>query len=68
MPDRADHAPDRFAPADATDAAPVPHASQPAARTRDDRVLCERCGREMFRMHAVWRCPGCGYKTDCCGW
>ena len=22
----------------------------------------------MFRMHAVWRCPSCGYKTDCCGW
>jgi hypothetical protein len=34
-----------------------------------DRVLCERCGQaEMFRMHAVWRCPNCGYKTDCCGW
>ena len=31
-------------------------------------VLCERCGAEMFRMHAVWRCPDCGYKTDCCGW
>jgi rubrerythrin len=34
----------------------------------DDKVLCERCGVEMFRMHAVWRCPNCGYKTDCCGW
>ncbi len=34
----------------------------------DDKVLCERCGDEMYRMHAVWRCPGCGYKTDCCGW
>jgi hypothetical protein len=33
-----------------------------------DKVLCERCGTEMFRMHAVWRCPSCGYKTDCCGW
>ncbi|HEY3043604.1 MAG TPA: hypothetical protein VGJ39_06250 [Vicinamibacterales bacterium] len=33
-----------------------------------DKVLCERCATEMFRMHAVWRCPGCGYKTDCCGW
>jgi hypothetical protein len=29
---------------------------------------CDRCGAEMFRMHAVWRCPRCGYKTDCCGW
>ena len=34
----------------------------------DDKVLCERCGAEMFRMHAVWRCPACRYKTDCCGW
>ena len=36
---------------------------------KSDKVVCERCGQaEMFRMHAVWRCPGCGYKTDCCGW
>ncbi|HVT48688.1 MAG TPA: hypothetical protein VHD57_12920 [Vicinamibacterales bacterium] len=34
----------------------------------DDAVVCERCGASMFRMHAVWRCPNCGYKTDCCGW
>jgi hypothetical protein len=34
----------------------------------DDRVLCDRCGAEMFRMHAVWRCPSCGCKSDCCGW
>jgi hypothetical protein len=35
----------------------------------EDKVLCERCGAgEMYRMHAVWRCPACGYKTDCCGW
>jgi hypothetical protein len=33
-----------------------------------NKVLCERCQAEMFRMHAVWRCPACGYKTDCCGW
>jgi ribosomal protein L37E len=33
-----------------------------------DKVLCERCGAEMYRMHAVWRCPSCGFKTDCCGW
>jgi rubrerythrin len=33
-----------------------------------DKVRCERCGAEMFRMHAVWRCPVCRYKTDCCGW
>jgi hypothetical protein len=29
---------------------------------------CERCGAEMYRMHAVWRCPTCRFKTDCCGW
>jgi hypothetical protein len=35
----------------------------------EDAVLCERCGKaEMYRMHAVWRCPECGFKTDCCGW
>jgi hypothetical protein len=43
-----------------------PVARRPAAA--EDKVLCERCGVEMFRMHAVWRCPACGYKTDCCGW
>lgn len=45
---------------------PTPPAGRPAAGA--DKVLCERCGAEMFRMHAVWRCPACGYKTDCCGW
>jgi rubrerythrin len=39
-----------------------------SAPARDDAVICERCGAEMFRMHAVWRCPACRYKTDCCGW
>jgi hypothetical protein len=34
----------------------------------DDKMLCERCGAEMYRMHAVWRCQPCGFKTDCCGW
>ena len=34
-----------------------------------DGMICERCGKaEMYRMHAVWRCPECGFKTDCCGW
>jgi hypothetical protein len=43
---------------------PVIRSTQP-----DDKVICERCGKaEMYRMHAVWRCPECGYKTDCCGW
>ena len=34
----------------------------------DAKTLCERCSAEMYRMHAVWRCPACGFKTDCCGW
>lgn len=38
------------------------------ARPDADRMLCDRCGAHMFRMHAVWRCPACGFKTDCCGW
>jgi ribosomal protein L37AE/L43A len=32
-------------------------------------MVCERCGRpNVYRMHAVWRCADCGFKTDCCGW
>jgi ribosomal protein L37AE/L43A len=47
--------------------------AEPSAPQRacdaDDRMICERCGKaEMYRMHAVWRCPECGFKTDCCGW
>ena len=34
----------------------------------NDHMTCERCGAEMYRMHAVWRCPACRFKTDCCGW
>jgi rubrerythrin len=34
----------------------------------DEKTICERCGAEMYRMHAVWRCPVCRFKTDCCGW
>jgi DNA-directed RNA polymerase subunit RPC12/RpoP len=56
--------------------APPPNAATPpssiVATTRtskaDDGMRCERCNAEMFRMHAVWRCPACGFKTDCCGW
>ena len=40
----------------------------PKCDKKDDQMLCERCGAEMYRMHAVWRCSGCGFKTDCCGW
>jgi hypothetical protein len=48
-----------------------PETQRPADRRicdREDAVICERCGAEMFRMHAVWRCPNCRFKTDCCGW
>lgn len=45
---------------------PLPQ-REPVKET-DAAVLCDRCGDKMFRMHAVWRCPSCGYKTDCCGW
>jgi rubrerythrin len=48
--------------------APEPPPTRRSAAESSDKVLCERCGAEMFRMHAVWRCPACGYKTDCCGW
>jgi rubrerythrin len=40
----------------------------PTKPAEAEKALCDRCGREMFRMHAVWRCPACGFKTDCCGW
>jgi DNA-directed RNA polymerase subunit RPC12/RpoP len=43
-------------------------ARAPRLPPASDKVPCERCGAEMFRMHAVWRCPSCGFKTDCCGW
>ncbi len=42
--------------------------AKPDCRLSDEKVTCERCGTEMFRMHAVWRCPNCRFKTDCCGW
>lgn len=43
-------------------------AVKPSCPTGDEKVVCERCGTDMFRMHAVWRCPTCRFKTDCCGW
>jgi ribosomal protein L37AE/L43A len=34
-----------------------------------EAMVCERCGSgNVYRMHAVWRCADCGFKTDCCGW
>jgi rubrerythrin len=38
------------------------------AGSANDTMPCDRCGASMYRMHAVWRCPACGFKTDCCGW
>ena len=44
-----------------------PRAQAPAPAP--DAVVCERCGgANVYRMHAVWRCADCGFKTDCCGW
>jgi hypothetical protein len=60
MPDRDP----RESQTDPTPRPPSPRRPAPAA----DKFLCDRCGAEMFRMHAVWRCPSCGFKTDCCGW
>jgi ribosomal protein L37AE/L43A len=35
----------------------------------EEKMVCERCGgANVYRMHAVWRCADCGFKTDCCGW
>jgi ribosomal protein L37AE/L43A len=34
----------------------------------DEKIFCDRCGGDVYRMHAVWRCAKCGYKSDCCGW
>lgn len=48
--------------------APLPAAPVRRPAPACEKVLCERCGAEMFRMHAVWRCPECRFKTDCCGW
>ena len=42
-----------------------PHSS---ASSNDEKICCDRCGGEVYRMHAVWRCSKCGFKSDCCGW
>ena len=39
-----------------------------ADATNEEKIFCDRCGGEVYRMHAVWRCSKCGYKSDCCGW
>jgi len=40
-------------------------AAKPAV---EPAMPCDRCGAETYRMHAVWRCPACGFKSDYCGW
>jgi rubrerythrin len=47
---------------------PITKLTNVTPSARDEKMLCERCNAEMYRMHAVWRCPACGFKTDCCGW
>jgi ribosomal protein L37AE/L43A len=44
--------------------------SQPnsSAASTGEKIFCDRCGGEVYRMHAVWRCSKCGFKSDCCGW
>jgi hypothetical protein len=68
MPDDTAFRPPRPAVAPSDPAPPPEPGTARAAALRPDAVPCDRCGPEMFRMHAVWRCPACGYKTDCCGW
>ncbi len=47
---------------------PLP-AGRAAPGAEAERMVCERCGSaNVYRMHAVWRCADCGFKTDCCGW
>jgi hypothetical protein len=48
-------------------ASPQPATCEPSGEP-GGKMLCERCSAEMYRMHSVWRCPVCGFKTDCCGW
>lgn len=47
---------------------PIVSALKTTPAPAEDAMKCERCGANMYRMHAVWRCPSCRFKTDCCGW
>ena len=56
-------------PFDPMKAKPVqPIRSAQPEEKKEAKTLCDRCGAEVYRMHAVWRCPECGFKSDCCGW
>ena len=39
---------------------------RPSAK-KDDQMVCERCGAEMYRMHAVWRCSAAGSRLIAVG-
>jgi hypothetical protein len=65
MPDPEKPAP--FDPLLSRPAQPI-RSNQPAEEKTAEKTLCDRCGAEVYRMHAVWRCPQCGFKSDCCGW
>lgn len=56
-----------FDPLTSKRAQPI-RSAQPAEQCKEAKTLCDRCGAEVYRMHAVWRCPQCGFKSDCCGW
>jgi hypothetical protein len=56
-----------FDPLTAKRPEPIRTCKPPDDKT-SEKVLCDRCGAEVYRMHAVWRCPECGFKSDCCGW
>jgi ribosomal protein L37E len=49
---------------------PIPlGAAATTMRGTQEAIVCDRCGgANVYRMHAVWRCADCGFKTDCCGW
>jgi len=56
-----------FDPMKTRPAQPI-RSSLPVECKKEPKTLCDRCGAEVYRMHAVWRCPQCGFKSDCCGW
>jgi len=67
-PDQPPQPPDRLRPGYGDPGPATAGRPKPDTKADSDSMLCDRCGAQMFRMHAVWRCPACGFKTDCCGW
>jgi ribosomal protein L37AE/L43A len=61
--------PDEPRPASSVVVTPLKSPLAAPACSTEQRMVCERCGgASVYRMHAVWRCADCGFKTDCCGW